>query len=569
MVFPIRHAAPVAVAAEPLTGNALVGLGLVVLAGGAGGLLARRLNLPTVVGFLAAGVLLGPVAGLARLDPALDALPEFGIALLLFLVGLDLSVEEARTVGPPALAAGLAQLAASALGGYALARLLGFDAGTSLFLAVALAFSSTVLVVKALVDLGELSNPHGRLAVGILLVQDLVVVLVLTLLPVVGSARDVSLGRLGTEAALALARTAVVVAGALLAARVALPPVLRRAAGSGSALLLTGLAWLFSLLAAAVYLHVSVEAAAFAAGLGLAATPFASDLRRGVHPLLDLFIALFFVSLGLGFDMSRAPGLLPGALAFTAFVIVSKGLVLALGLGLLRYPRRTSVRTGLTMGQVSEFSFVLAAVALGAGLLDPVARDFVILVGMVSMAASAPLIWRSGDVQRAIDSWPLARRLPGGDRDMRAREEPPEGHALLLGWDSLGAAMARTMRDRGLQVVALDSHPHLAGGLPHGVKGLYGSPEDREAVDRAGLARARVVVANLREPGLARVTVSRASGGVPGAPGRVPVVARAETTEVARLLEAEGAAAVLAPTDLVAAEVLKRLEEEGATRGGS
>lgn len=548
-------------ATDLITFGVTANFAVVAIAAAVGAMVARRLNQPTVVAFLVAGLLLGPVAGIIRVGPVLAALGEFGIALLLFLVGLDLSLKEVRAVGPPAVVAAVGQLVGSAAGGYAVALLLGFDPATALFLAVALAFSSTVVVVKILVDLGDLERVYGRLAVGIFLVQDLFVVLILTTLPVIGNAAaGGGGGALALEIGGAVARTAVLVAATLLAARFVLPVALNAAAAHSGLMLLAGVSFLFLATVASGLLGVSVEVGAFAAGLGLGTTAFSKELRRGVAPLLDLFIALFFVSLAARIDLANALPLLPGAIAFSAFVLVGKAVILTLVLTARGFPREESFRTGITVGQVSEFSFVLAALALAEGLVAEDARDFVVLVGIITIAASSVLIWRSREAYRWLARSRIVRALPDGTRGVAAPEERPSGHVLVLGWDAVAEAAARALSERGERVFVVAAHPDVPAALPEGVDGMHAAPEDEHALEAAGIGDARLVIAHLDEPGLVRVLLRRKD--LP------PVVARAPTAGVARLLEAEGASAAASGPDIVAAEALAILSAAGVPSRG-
>ncbi|HUO87362.1 MAG TPA: cation:proton antiporter, partial [Thermoanaerobaculia bacterium] len=245
-------------------------LGLILVAAAAALLLARLARVPSIVAYLVAGLALGPATGLLPVSEPLELIAEVGIALLLFLVGLELSLDKIRDLGKVAVIAGLGQVAFTAAGGFALAFALGFDPLASIFIGVALTFSSTVVVVKVLDQKRELDTLYGRISVGIFLVQDLVVIVALTLLAGLGRGREASLGAIGLGVLLAFAGMAALLATALFASRHLLPRLFGWAASSSQTLFVWSLAWCFLFVVAAEKLQLSLEIGAFLAGISLA-----------------------------------------------------------------------------------------------------------------------------------------------------------------------------------------------------------------------------------------------------------------------------------------------------------
>ncbi|MEI6280231.1 MAG: cation:proton antiporter, partial [Verrucomicrobiae bacterium] len=241
------------------------------------GVLARMIRLPSIVGYLVAGLLLGPVTGVIILTPAIDEISDMGIVLLLFLVGLELSIAKIRDVGKVAVAGGLAQVVLTGAGGYAICHGMGFGAVESLFLAFALTISSTVVVVKVLTDKDELDSLHGRIAIGIFLIQDLVVIVVLTFLSGLSPGQGLDAGAVAVNLLKALGGMAVLLGGVLAASRYALPRPFAWASGSQATLFIWSLGWCFLVVAAARFGNLSVELGAFFAGLSLAQLPYTHD----------------------------------------------------------------------------------------------------------------------------------------------------------------------------------------------------------------------------------------------------------------------------------------------------
>lgn len=260
-------------------------LGATVLAAAVFAAIGRRLKVPAIVAYLLAGLLLGPATGWLKVGPPLALMSETGIALLLFLVGLELSLKKIKDVGKVAVVAGLGQVVFTAAGGYAICWWLGFPPMEALFLATALTFSSTVVVVKLLDEKGHLDRLYGRIAVGVFLVQDLVVIVVLTIIAGLSGGGDAVRP---AEIARAFGGMALLMGAALAAARWVLPRPFAWAARSPGMLFVWALGWCFLMVSAAHALRLSLEIGAFLAGLSLAQLPYSGDLRRRVHPLMKI-----------------------------------------------------------------------------------------------------------------------------------------------------------------------------------------------------------------------------------------------------------------------------------------
>ena len=303
--------------------------------------IGRAVRMPAIVVYLLCGVLLGPVLGWVGMDKGLELISETGIALLLFLVGLELSIAKVKDVGKVALFAGLLQVGLTAGLGYLIGLALGLGPMPALFLGVAMAFSSTVVVVKLLEEKGELESLYGRIAIGVLLVQDLVVIMLLTFLAgLSGDDGGLDVGAIGWGLAKAFGGMAVLLAVALIASKYLLPKPFRWAAGSPEVMMVWALSWCFLMVFGAHAFHLSLEVGAFLAGMSLAQLPYNEDLRRRVNPLMNFFVAVFFVTLGIRIDLDGASAQVGTALVLSVFVIIGKPLLFLLILGLSGYGQK-------------------------------------------------------------------------------------------------------------------------------------------------------------------------------------------------------------------------------------
>ncbi len=472
-------------------------LTLIIVAAAGCMLLARQLRLPSIVACLLAGLLLGPATGWVTITESLDQLAEVGIVLMLFLVGLELSFDKLRGLAAPVLSAGLAQMGLIAGAGFGLARGLGFPPGEALLLAGALTFSSTVVAVKLLEQRHELNRLHGRIAVGILLLQDLVVILLLTLMAAFSGEDGAASGSVAGNVLRALVTMVLLGAAVLGTARWALRRPFAWIVRSPSAFLVWSLCWCFVVVEAAHLLHLSPESGAFLAGVSLAQLPYTHDLRHRIHPLMNFFIAIFFVSLGIRIPLGEAAAQWPTALALTALVMAGKGLAILLPLRALKYSGRTAFFSGLALTQISEFSFILAAIASEAGWIGPAALSVIGLVGLITFTASACALLYQERLYWWVLKLPVGRRLARGGRDPSEPATPAwRDHIILVGMNTLGRDLARRLHARGERVLAVDTDPAKLAGLPTATH--LGNVEYASVLEEAGLAGARLLVSALR-----------------------------------------------------------------------
>lgn len=479
----------------------LVILGVFITASAVLLLLTRRLNVPNIVAYIVTGLILGPVTGVVSLGDStaavhsLEVAAELGIVLLLFLVGLELSLDKLRDIGKVALYAGLGQVAFTAVGGFGIALLLGFDPIASIFLATALTFSSTVVVVKLLDQKREIQSLYGRIAIGIFLVQDLVVIIALTLLAGLGNPDELGAGAIAWGIVKAFLGMAGLLGLALVASRWILPRPFSWAARSPETLFTWSLSWCLLVVLAAEYLGLSPEIGAFLAGMSLAQLGCAHELLRRVKPLMNFFIAVFFVSLGARMELSEALDGWQASLVLSLFVLIGNPLIFMIIIVRSGYDRRTSFLTSVTVAQISEFSFIFMAMGVSSGLISTSVLSVTALVGLLTIGVSAYMIIYNHQLYAVLERWGVLRVF-------RQRGVPPadaigEGvkvrdHVVVVGMNALGRQLARRLHDLGLTVVAVDKDPACLKGLP--CRTLQGDIDDLAVFDEAFVSQARSVV---------------------------------------------------------------------------
>ena len=479
-------------------------IGTMVVCAGIGSLFSRRVKLPHIVLYILTGLVLGQLEIallekdiLAQSKSSVSLISQSGIALLLFLVGLELSLEKVKDIGADALVAGLWQVALTALIAFGLGVTMGFGASEAIALGIAMTFSSTVVVVKLLGEKRHLGALYGRMSIGILLVQDLVVIFAFTILAgMKGAQQDVM--SVGLELGKAFVGVGVLFVFTMYVAKKVVGPIMNWASSSTETLLVWSLTWCFLIVAFAHFLGLSHEIGAFLAGVSLAQLRLSNSLKQRVHPLMNFFIGIFFISLGMEIDLGTALANWRPALGFVLFVLFGKVLIFLFVLSRRGFSERTSFMLAITMAQISEFSFLFIALARGIGWVGDAAVAVVALTGLVSFVVSSFMITRNQDIYRLFSSKSLL--VPFQITPKRASNEFPTEkrgeHVIVIGMNSLGREICIALSKIGQRALAIDNDPKKLEGLP--CETLVGNADYASILEEASFASAILVVTTLR-----------------------------------------------------------------------
>ena len=472
-------------------------LAAILMLAGVIGVVALKLRQPLIIGYIAAGILVGPAAlNWVSGGSELKLLSSVGIAVLLFVVGLKLDVGLIRSVGPVALATGLGQIVFTSLFGFLIALGLGYAAVPALYIAVCLTFSSTIIIVKLLSDKREIDSLHGRIAVGFLVVQDIAVILAMILLT---SFNLEGGGGIAGQAIRLLLVGSAFVLGTAATMRWVMPPLLGRLAQNQELLVLFAVAWAVGLAALADVVGFSKEVGAFLGGVSIASTAYREAIASRLTGLRDFLLLFFFIDLGSGLNVSAAGLQLGPALVLSVFVLVGNPLIVVAIRGAMGYRRRTGLLAGLTVAQISEFSLILAALGLQLGQLGEGEVSLITLVGVITIALSTYMILGSERLYRWLKE-PLRlfeRATPfselGGSTSGPARVD-----VILLGLGRFGSAIHRQLQPHNLSILGIDFDPQaLRLAAAQGLPVQYGDSEDPEFTASLPLSSATVVVSTL------------------------------------------------------------------------
>ncbi|MFQ5756923.1 MAG: cation:proton antiporter [Acidiferrobacterales bacterium] len=509
-----------------------------------GGALGMFLRQPLIVAFIAVGILVGPAGfGWVTAADQVDLLAQMGIALLLFVVGLKLDLHLIRSMGLIVLLIGLVQVAITTVLGYALAVLLGLSSTAALYVGLGLAFSSTVIIIKLLSDKREIDALHGRIALGILIVQDLVVVLAMILLTAFGAE---AAGALARDMVLTPLKGAAFLVAVAVIMRYVLPRLLHWLAHSQELLVLAAIAWAVALAAAGDALGFSKEVGAFVAGVSIASTTYREAIGARLTVLRDFLLLFFFIDLGAQLNADLLVGQIGIALALSAFVLLIKPLIIAMLLGIAGYRKRTLGLTALSMGQISEFSLILAAMGLSVGHLNAGTVTLMTLVALVTITLSSYWIGYSHQLYEQLATWlaVFERRLAPHEQAQESGRTGQDVDVILFGLGRYGARMATVLHQRGLGVLGVDFDPdRVRRCRAEGIPARYGDGEDQELPGTLPLDHAPWVVSSVpdRDVNLALLQALRRHG----YRGRVALAAH--TDYDAQMLVAAGTDLVLQP----------------------
>lgn len=481
-------------------------IGVILGLAAIGGIIAQFLKQPLIVAFIVVGILIGP-SGFEMVSHSseIELFARLGIALLLFVVGLKLDLHVIKTVGPVALASGLGQVFFTSVVGYLIALMLGFGHVPAIYIAVALTFSSTIIIVKLLSDKREVDALHGRIAVGFLIVQDIVVVLVMIGLTAYGQAdSDTSLGWEAVEIILKGGAMLIVVA---LLMRYVLPWLLHRLAHSTELLMLFAIAWAVIGATTGEVLGFSKEVGAFLAGISIASTAYREQVAARLVSLRDFLLLFFFVELGATLDLSMLGSQVFAASIFSLFVLFGNPLIVMVIMGYMGYRKRTGFLAGLTVAQISEFSLILAALGLSLGHLNQEVVGLITLVGLITISASTYMILYSHQIYERYARFLslFERRIPYREmNDAAGAEQNIE--ILLVGLGRFGASVASNLAKRNCQFVAVDFDPETVRRHSRdGYNVRYGDVENPEFVASLPLDKINWVVSTVRDSQINRM----------------------------------------------------------------
>lgn len=454
--------------------------------------LVQILKQPLILGYILTGILVGPaVLNLVGSTEAFETFSQIGITLLLFIIGLGLNVNVIRTLGKVSLMAAMAILTSVGGVGALVLWWLGFSTMTAVIMGVALFFSSTIIILKVLSDKREVNRLHGQIAIGVILVDDIIATFAIVIVAALGQSGGLGAMDIAVMIAKAIGLgTALFIMGAYI-----MPRLSRLIAKSQELLFLFTVAWGFGIASLFALAGFSHEVGALFAGVSLASLPYATEMSSRLKPLRDFFIVLFFVTLGETFVFDDIAQVVIPALALSTIVLVGKPLFVMASLGMLGYTKLTSFKAGIHLSQISEFSIILVVFAHQVGVVDDKATSIVTLVALITIGISSYLMKYDDTLYKKMATF-LTIFEKKNTKEKKQKHELYT--AMLFGYHHGGHEFLKLFRELKQKYLVVDYDPEIIEHLEtQGIRHAYGDATDTEFLDDIGAGQAKFVASSI------------------------------------------------------------------------
>lgn len=460
----------------------------VMMTAGVLSLLAFKLRQPLIIAYIATGIIVGPgLLGLTQSIDVFETMSSIGIAFLLFIVGLNLNWRNVKDVGRVAMVAGLTQVIITSIIGTSIALALSLPLQTALFLGVAFSFSSTIIIVKLLTDKEDIDRLYGRIAVGMLIVQDFIAMMMLLVLSALHDGQS-----LQTILTVSLAKGAVTIFVLWLLAKLVVPSLFKYAARSQELLFLIALGWCFAIASALQYFGFGIEIGALLAGVSLAGTGFQHEIVAKIRSLRDFFLVIFFIVLGTHLTLGSFSAMIVPAMVLSAYVLIGNPLVAQIIMRFMGYHPRTAFLTGTTVAQISEFSFIILAAGIAGGYVIPEALTLATMVGLMTIAGSSYLVAYNETIYEKIARFFPSKKI---EHDSMVHDS---AEVILLGYDRMGREILPAVKEMTDDYRVIDFNPAVVETLlVEGIPVSYGDVGSEDVLLMHHVDKAKLVISTI------------------------------------------------------------------------
>lgn len=456
----------------------------------------RIFKQPIIIGYIIAGIGIALILQLGVIDigaseELIHTFSKFGIAFLLFIVGLHLNPKVVKEVGISSLFIGIAQMILTfALGFLVSWKLLNMDLISSAYVGIAIAFSSTIIIMKLLSDERNIDSLYGKISIGILIIQDLVAVGVLMFISSIST--GVNLKSMALKTFLGGAGLIVVI---FLIGYLILPKFTKNIAKSSELLFLFSIAWAFFIAAMFSYIGFSIEIGALIAGVALSISPYSTEITAKIRPLRDFFLIIFFIILGLNIQIASIGKIIVNALILSAIVLIFKPLVLMAFTAIFRYTKRTNFLVGTTLAQISEFSLIVLTLGVAVGHISSDVLSTLTLTGLITITLSTYMIIYSNGFYKRMKGFAGIFERKNVRRDGKIRKQYD---AILFGYNRIGFNILRSLKKIKKNYLVVDFDPDVVANLSkHRIPCLYGDAFDSDLLEDLPLNKVKLVVSTI------------------------------------------------------------------------
>ncbi len=526
----------------------LIGFGL-ILAG-----IASLLKQPLIIGYIAAGILLGSnFLNIVKSPDTINTFSQLGVAFLLFMVGLNLSPKVFRSVGKISIMTGLGQVMFTSLVGFVISQLLGYDIITSLYIAIALTFSSTIIIMKILSDKNDIDTLYGKISIGFLIVQDVVAMVILAVVS--------SLAPGNSNQSFGIMNFAIIAAVIVLLIPITLkifPKLLKMIAKSSEYLLIFSIGWCLILAALFHKLHFSMEIGALLAGITFSMSPYRHHVASILKPLRDFFIFLFFIFLGTQMSLNNIGDSVVPIIIFSLFILIGNPLIVLIIMGRMGYSKKTGFMAGWTVAQISEFSLILIALGIRVGHLTPEILSMITIVGLITITGSTYAMIYSDKIYPRLAGFLsiFERKKQTNQKNQRHGQKD----IVLIGYDKLGYSLVKSFKDNKSSYLVVDFNPEVIKHLDEEkMPNLYGDVEDSFFLDELSSYKPKIVISTVPDYELSCLITQRFKA----VNNDTIVILVSNGIEDALKLYSNGASYVIVPRFLSGEHAAKMIEKNG------
>lgn len=457
--------------------------------------ITRLLKQPLILGYILTGILVSPYfLNLVGTIQSVETFAKMGVAVLLFMVGLNLDPKIIKEIGKTAFIVGMGQIIFTFTFGLFIVKALGFPWIAAAYISIALTFSSTIVIMKLLSDKGDTTTLYGKIAIGILIIQDFIAIFILMFVSSFGhssvSFSSVALQKLCIGVAL--------VSGLFIVSLVILRPLTKLVARTQELLLLFSVAWTFALGSLFNYFGFSIEIGALLAGVTLSISPYKYEIGAKMKPLRDFFLLLFFILLGSQLTFGNFSASLLPIIILSLFVLIGNPLIVIVLMGLLGYTKRTGFLTGLIVSQISEFSFILITLGISVGHIEPSVLSLVTIIGLITMAGSSYSILNNNQIYSKLSNVLNIFEKKGTKTDEFKFHRDKNYPIILFGYNRIGYSLKKSFNARKKDFLVVDNNPDtIAKLVGMGVDCRYGDAEDSELLAELPLSEARLILSTI------------------------------------------------------------------------
>lgn len=459
-------------------------------------LVMKLLKQPLIIGYIFTGIIAGPLfLDIVKSTDMVATFSHFGIVFLLFIAGLSLNPRLMRNIGKISLITGAGQVIFTTAIGFFIAKFLGFSDTASIYIAIALTFSSTIIIVKLLSDKGDLQTLYGRISMGFLIVQDIIAVMILMIISASTGGFDIMV--FSVEAVLIGVGTISFIA---IFSYFALPKIVKVAAKSQEFLLLFSIGWALLLAIVFGYLNFSIEIGALLAGISLSMSPYHYEIKMKMNVLRDFFILFFFVLLGSQMIFTNVTEFMLPIAIFSAFILFGNPLIVMVLMGLMKYTKRNAFLAGLTVAQISEFSLILVSLGVKVGHLPNEVMSIVTAIGLVTIFGSTYMIKHSNTLYSHISKYLGIFERRGRKVDEHIHHKGKHYDIILFGYDRIGFSLLESIKNVNKKFLIIDYDPQKISDLANeGYECRYGDANDTELLNELDFSKAKMIISTISD----------------------------------------------------------------------